>query len=340
MKRRFHLLALPFLFLAIITTGFGKASPKAILVCSQCGRECRAGQKFCAECGGKVVREEPPRMVCSECGKECPDGEKYCVECGGKVVTELPDSLDDLTITLPGKVKLEMKQIKAGSFLMGSPEDERGRYDDEVQHRVTLMRDYWLGTCEVTQAQWKAVMGSNPSEFKGDDLPVENVSWEDAMEFCKKLNHVPYIRKPKGYQFSLPTEAQWEYACRAGTTSALNSGRNLTSAEGACPNLDQVGWYWKNSGSSTHPVGRKQPNAWGLYDMHGNVWEWCRDWFGDYSGKATDPTGPSSGSYRVIRGGSWGGYAQYCRSAYRCRTSPGYWSIDLGFRLALVPVQE
>ena len=150
-----------------------------------------------------------------------------------------------------------------------------------------------MGKYEVTQAQYQAVMGTNPSKFKGDDLPVERVSWSDATNFCAKLtaNEKAAGRLPEGYAYTLPTEAQWEYACRAGTTTALNSGKDLSDKE-ECSEMDEVGWYNYNRGDSyTYPVGQKQPNAWGLYDMHGNVWEWCSDWFGDYSSPTvTDPT--------------------------------------------------
>ena len=144
---------------------------------------------------------------------------------------------------------------------------------------------------------------------------------------------------PNGYKFDLPTEAQWEYACRAGTTTSLNSGKNITS-NGSCYNLDEVGWYSNNSDGYTHEVGQKKPNAWGIYDMHGNVWEWCRDWYGDYpSASVTDPTGPNGGSNRVLRGGSWFSDARDCRSADRINYYPGSRSNELGFRLALVPVE-
>ena len=262
-------------------------------------------------------------------------------------------------------VVLEMVKIKAGTFTMGSPEGEKGRYNDEKQHQVTLTKDYWLGKFEVTQAQWQAVMGNNPSNFKGDNRPVENVSWNDAKEFCNKLNKKYAGKLPAGYKFDLPTEAQWEYACRAGTTTSLNNGENMQiSGLNDSPNLDKVGWYGGNCGQNfelsngydisswkekqysdlrggTHPAGQKRPNNWGLYDMHGNVWEWCRDWYNSnsYSGDATDPVGPSSGSLRVYRGGSWLNFAKGCRSAYRYDSSPGSRSRSIGFRLALVPVQ-
>ena len=207
-----------------------------------------------------------------------------------------------------------------------------------AEHQVTLTKRFYLGKYPVTQKEYRAVMGDNPSKIEGDDLPVECVSWDDAKAFCRKLNDLKRNELPAGYRFDLPTEAQWEYACRAGTTTALNNGRNLTG-EYSCSNLNEVAWYGTNSGGRIRPVGQKKANAWGLYDMHGNVWEWCRDCYGKYTGDVTDPVGPSSGSGRVLRGGSWNYYALSCRSAYRfCGRSPYFCIGDLGFRVALVPV--
>jgi formylglycine-generating enzyme required for sulfatase activity len=247
----------------------------------------------------------------------------------------------DMTIPLAEDVDLDMIWIEPGTFIMGSPSDELGRYDDEVQHEVTLTQGYWLGKYEVTQAQYEAVMGTNPSGFKGADLPVEKVSWYDAKEFCAKLTAFEKAtgRLPEGYEYTLPTEAQWEYACRAGTTTALNSGKNLSDKD-QCLEMDEVGWYKYNSDRATHPVGQKLPNVWGLYDMHGNVWEWCLDRYGDYPTSAvTDPTGPIMGSSRVIRGGSWYFYAGGCRSATRSGNGPSYYDSNYGFRVALAPVK-
>ncbi len=218
-----------------------------------------------------------------------------------------------------------------GSFTMGSPESEDGRENDETQHRVTLTKGYWLGETEVTQGQWKSVMGSNPSYFKGDNRPVENVSWDDCQEFIRKVN--AEAERQFGGEARLPTEAEWEYACRAGSTGAY----------AGTGDLDSMGWYGGNSGSKTHPVGQKRPNAWGFYDMHGNVWEWCNDWYGSYpSGSVTDPAGAASGDLRVLRGGGWNDGARYCRSAFRLGNFPAdrYWldpgdrGGDIGFRLA------
>ena len=260
--------------------------------------------------------------------------------CSKDELDQPPTSGDDFNTPLSEGVDLGMNWIEPGTFLMGSPEDELGRFDDETQHQVTLTKGYWLGKYEVTQAQYEAVTGENPSKFIGADRPVEKVSWNDAMEFCKKLTEIEKAagRLPEGYEYTLPTEAQWEYACRAGTTTALNSGKNLSS-QNKCPEMDEVGWYKYNSDETTHPVGQKLPNAWGLYDMHGNVWEWCLDWYGAYpTSSVTDPKGPSTGSDRVVRGGSWNYYAYYCRSAYRNYGDPGYHG-SIGFRVALAPVQ-
>ncbi|MBI4624583.1 MAG: SUMF1/EgtB/PvdO family nonheme iron enzyme [Verrucomicrobia bacterium] len=197
------------------------------------------------------------------------------------------------------------------------------------QTNVTLTRGWWLGKAEVTQAQYEAVMGANPSQFKnaGNSAPVENVSWEEAMQFCRRLTEQERAagRLPEGCIYTLPTEAQWEYACRA-SSSGLYSG-----------NLDTMGWYAQNSGNQPHPVGQKQANAWLLCDMHGNVSEWCLDTFGNYpGGTVTDYSGPAPGAMRVYRGGSWKSGAQDCRSAARGREKPGWRSNSVGFRLALV----
>jgi formylglycine-generating enzyme required for sulfatase activity len=247
---------------------------------------------------------------------------------------------------------IEMVRIAPGSFTMGSPSSELGRDNDERQHIVTLIKGYWLGKYEVTQGQWQAVMGSNPGNFKnaGANAPVENVSWTDAMEFCRKLTDQERAagRLPAGYAYSLPTEAQWEYACRAGSDTAFGFGNDegsLWQYGNYCDrsNTNGVDWQDRNHDDGydkTAPVGHYKLNAWGLYDMHGNVWEWCADWYGDYpSGAVTDPTGPTSGSCRVGRGGGWVIYATRCRSANRDSRGPGSRYYDLGFRLALRSVQ-
>lgn len=234
----------------------------------------------------------------------------------------------------PG-VKIVMCWIPPGDFLMGSPEDEVGHRDDETQHRVTITQGFWLGKYPVTQAQWEAVMGSNPSRFKGSDLPVESVSWNHISESGGFLEKINGFASTEGF-FSLPTEAQWEYACRAGTTTALNSGKNLTSEDRTCSNLDEVAWYYQNSGDETHPVGQKKANSWGLHDMHGNVWEWCVDWHDDYTDEAqVDSRGPDSGTVRVFRGGGWCYSASLCRVAFRSYDGPAAANNGhFGFRVA------
>ncbi len=227
---------------------------------------------------------------------------------------------------------MEFVYISPGSFMMGSPSGESGRDSDEKQHQVTLTRGYYMQTTEVTQGQWRKVMGSRP--WSGKKYVQENannaaayISWNDCQAFIRKLNQME-----GGNKYRLPTEAEWEYACRAGSSTRFCFG----DSDGQ---LGNYAWYRKNAwdvgDKYAHSVGIKKPNAWGFYDMHGNVWEWCQDWFGNYpSGSVTDPTGPSSGSNRVDRGGSWYDLARYCRSANRDWLTPGRRDCILGFRLA------
>ncbi len=225
--------------------------------------------------------------------------------------------------------------IPPGKFLMGSPSDESMRDDDEKRHKVVLTRGFYLQTTEVTQGQWRQVMGDNPSRFKdcGDDCPVEQLSWNEARTFIDKL------KQRTGRTYRLPTEAEWEYACRAGTTGAFNTGD--------CLSVDQANYDgdFPLSGcpegaprQTTVPVKTFPSNSWGLYDMHGNVWEWCADWYDMYRpGKSRDPVGPSAGQDRVFRGGGWSSGARGCRSAERNWRSPDFNSSIIGFRLATDP---
>ena len=232
--------------------------------------------------------------------------------------------------TIPD-LNLKMIWVEPGTFTMGSPTSERGRYNSETQHQVTLTKGFYLGKYEVTQAQWKKVMGSNPSKFKGANRPVEMVSWNDAVAFCKKLTEMEKKagRVPEGMAYQLPAEAQWEYACRAGTTTVYSWGDSISSKNAS---------FQRNYDEGTTPVGKYPPNPWGFHDMHGNVWEWCADWWGFYtSGSVTDPEGPASGSYRVLRGGSWNPGGTNLRSAERDSTNPSNRNYTLGFRVGFLP---
>lgn len=262
---------------------------------------------------------------------------------------------DERRLRLPGGTLMEMVWCPPGSFVMGSPVTEEGRVDNETQHRVTLTEGFWMAKHEVTQKQWNGVMGDNPSEWKGDDLPVENVSYDSCTNFCAETG------------LGLPTEAQWEYACRAGSTTALPNGDIRIAGENNAPALDDIAWYGGNSSvgwkgengentsrwrdtqypggfAGTHPVGRKLPNAWGLHDMIGNVAEWCADQCDtdqidrddeveDYPHRdVVDPSGSEEGEYRVIRGGAWNYKAGLCRSANRAWGTPRHTGRNLGFR--------
>ena len=251
---------------------------------------------------------------------------------------------------------IELVWIPSGTFTMGSPTSEYYRLDSETQRQITISKGFYMGKYEVTQEQYQAVTGLNPSNFLNNPAagevqrrrPVEMVTWYDAVEFCNKLSEREWLTKAytitgrtpaTGYPitsatvtinwetngYRLPTEAEWEYACRAGTTTAYNTGNTIS---------DNTGWYTNNSNSITHEVGKKPPNAWGLYDMHGNVWEWCWDWYGTYTGGSqTDPRGAASGSDRVERGGSWVDSGRFHRSAYRYYNYPNYRGSSIGFRL-------
>jgi formylglycine-generating enzyme required for sulfatase activity len=229
---------------------------------------------------------------------------------------------------------MKLNLIPPGEFLMGSPESEPGRFDDETQHLVKITKPFYLSAYEVTQQQYETVMGKTPSYFsalgKGKDrvsgdtsqLPVEQVSWNDAVAFCGKLSD------EEGVEYRLPTEAEWEYACRAGATTAYSFGDDARQ-------LPQYAWQSGNSNNTTHPVGGLKPNAWGLFDMHGNVWEWCQDWRDDYDLQVvSDPTGPASGQYRVLRGGSFSTPPGFVPAANRYSIRPDTRDPVIGFRLA------
>jgi uncharacterized protein (TIGR02996 family) len=250
------------------------------------------------------------------------------------------------TLTIPPGIQLAW--LPAGTFLMGSPPTEEQRGSDERQHPVTLTHGFWMGVYPVTQEQWLAQMGHNPSAFTRQGnrrdilrplgktvgrLPVESVSWSDAQDFCDRLTH------RTGLPIRLPTEAEWEYACRAGTTSIYHFGQSLNGTLACCHGLHPYGTSEAGpEPMSPAPVGSYPPNAWGLYDMHGNVWEWCLDWWHSvYLPETTDPVGSPNGTSRVCRGGSWDYVPSLCRSAYRSLNSPGTRKASLGFRVCFRP---
>ena len=298
-------------------------------------------QKYCDACG-TPISDKNRSIRCNGCGAhfcaaceadfrdERKRGERpYCDQCYGerqKIIVEQRARREaeerkkkKTTEIIENSIGTKLKLIPAGEFVMGAEED-----DDSPPHRVRLTKPFYLGICQVTQREWQAVMGKNPSHFKGDDRPVEEVSWDDCQKFIGALNHRENI-----WKYRLPTEAEWEYACRASSTTRYCFGDSAAQ-------LGRYAWFDDNSGDETHPVGTKAPNAWGLHDMHGNVWEWCEDWYDDdYSkGEVSDPQGPSDGSYRVYRGGSWSDVAEDCASAFRLFNTPSNRLHLLGLRLA------
>jgi formylglycine-generating enzyme required for sulfatase activity len=237
---------------------------------------------------------------------------------GGETNPALPKLV---TVKLGENVMMDLVLVPAGSFMMGSDGFEE---DEKPVHKVNISRPFYMGKYEVTQEQWTALIHDNPTKFVGPQRPVENLKWEDCQKFLEVLS----ARYP-GCTFTLPTEAQWEYACRAGSTTEFCFG----SDEGE---MGEYAWYVKNSENTTHPVGQKHANAWGLYDMHGNAYEWCQDWDGPYAGsEPTDPRGPASGTKRIMRGGSWRTGAKVCRSANRPWTAPPHPPYKAGFRVVV-----
>ncbi len=242
------------------------------------------------------------------------------------------DSNGEITITLKRGITIILKPVEAGTFIMGSSDNGD---DEKPPHKVTLSKNYWMAEKEVTQMQYEILMGTNPSCFKNDALcPVESVSFDEAEDFCKRLNNLFEDQLPDGYELRLPTEAEWDFAARGGN-------KNYGYKYSGSGSMDEVGWYDEKWGEgSTHPVGLKKANELGLYDMSGNVWEWCRDWYGAYTkATVTNPVGPTTGSHRVIRGGSWSNAAERCRSGNRLHSDPSKRISNLGFRFVLAPIQ-
>ena len=302
---------------------------KNIIITYDTDKAGSVGDVYCSTDGGRTWGE-PLRQVTGDVNKQVPAG-------GHRIVWDVLAEREKLAganicfkvVANSGKftvngVSFEMVRVEGGTFRMGATaEQEDEAWDDEMPvHSVTLS-SYYIGKTEVTQALWQAVVGSNPSRSRGADLPVENVSWDDCQEFIRKLNALT------GQHFRLPTEAEWEFACRGGNNSRgyKYSGSN---------NLGSVAWYDGNSGNRTHSVATKSSNELGIYDMSGNVWEWCADWYGDYSsGAQTNPRGPLSGLLRVIRGGCWDYGVGGCRSSCRGSNNLAGRYISVGLRLAL-----
>lgn len=239
----------------------------------------------------------------------------------------IPASAQQLK-AITNSIGMKLVLILPGSFRMGSPDEEKERLNNETQHLVTISRWFYIGAYEVTQGEYERVMGNNPSGCKGAENPAEMVSWADAISFCKKLSELSE-EKAAGREYRLPTEAEWEYACRATSGATYCFGDSVES-------LGEYAWSHENSERKIHPVGEKKANRWGLYDMHGNVWEWCQDCSADYPPDAsTDPQGPNKGSDRILRGGCSGSDAALCRSAFRGLPAPPLRAGNIGFRVAM-----
>jgi formylglycine-generating enzyme required for sulfatase activity len=289
---------------------------------------------YAVEALGKIGDISAVESLISALDDESEDVRRGAAYVLNKMFSLSEDKIQGITSekkSLTNSFGMKFIYIPPGTFMMGSPLTEFGRDKDEKQRTVTLTEGFYIQTTEVTQGQWKAVMRKNPSFFKncGDNCPVEQISWNDAQELISKLNQME-----GSVIYRLPTEAEWEYACRAGSKTAIANGGILELECDHDSNLDAMGWYCGNARKKTHPVAQKNPNDWGLYDMHGNVFEWCQDRYGDYySTSITDPTGPMDGLYRVYRGGGWNFGAKLSRSAERLKFTPDYKSRALGFRL-------
>lgn len=302
--------------------------------CPHCGQEHPDNYSFCPVTGQEIA---PQFKACTN--EQCLDYGKYilpldyrfCPSCGHPIGGSSESfSMDsDILEFEVEDVSFKMILVEHGHFMMGATSEQGDRYNDEKPvHKVTLTKDYYMGETQVTQALWKAVMGDNPSSFEGEERPVESVSWDDCQKFIRKLNR-KLRSQLHGKSFRLPTEAEWEFAARGGNKSC---GYQYSGSD----DLDEVACYFDNSDDETCDVASFDSNELGIYDMSGNVWEWCHDWWGSYNRSAqTDPKGPSSGSRRVFRGGSWGSGVSWCRLAFRYNGYPDNIRYDLGLRLAL-----
>ena len=326
-----------FLLLSVVTAvcSFGQMvsnvdayqEGKNIIITYDTDKAGSVGDVYCSTDGGRTWGEAL-RQVTGDVNKLVPAGSHRIVWdvlsereklAGANICFKVVANSGRFTVR---GVSFEMVRVEGGTFRMGatSEQEDDANSDEKPVHSVTLS-SYYIGKTEVTQALWQAVMGSNPSAFQGADLPVECVSWNDCQEFIQKLNRLT------GRNFRLPTEAEWEFACRGGNKS---NGYKYSGSN----DIDNVAWYDGYSGA--HPVGTKAPNELGIYDMSGNVWEWCSDWYADYTSYSqTDPTGPQSGSNRVFRGGCWLNFARCCRSSFRYGDYPTRRFNILGLRLAL-----
>ena len=303
---------------------------KNIIITYDTDKAGSVGDVYCSTDGGRTWGV-PLKQVTGDVNKQVPAGSHRIVWdvlsereklAGANICFKVEVNSGRFTVN---GVSFEMVRVEGGTFRMGATSEQEDDLFDIAKpvHSVTLSSYYHIGKTEVTQALWQAVMGSNPSNFKGADLPVENVTWYDCQVFIQKLNRLT------GRNFRLPTEAEWEFACRGGNNSRgyKYSGSNV---------IDDVAWYLGNSGLKAYPVATKAPNELGIYDMSGNVWEWCNDRYADYPAiSQTKPTGPQSGSYRVYRGGSWLMPPRCCRSSIRIDSDTSFRFIDLGLRLAL-----
>jgi len=284
-----------------------------LLRCSECGRS------FCETCESwfkKAPRQKGEPVLCEDCYREKE----------AKTKKDINKKLDGVlggtvaTISYTSLIGIEFVKLPIGKFVMGSAE-----VDDAPPHLVKISRPFYISRYPVTQSQWAFVMGNNPSRFRGNNNPVERITYKDVWRFLERLN-----RMDKDRNYRLPTEAEWEYACRAGTRTRYYFGDTQYV-------LEDYAWYRKNSGRRTHPVGMKKPNNRGLYDMHGNIWEWCYDRYGKYPRETLkDPTGPTNGRERVIRGGSWYSKESYLLSAFRHSYDPSHKDDNLGFRLVII----